>query len=110
MASAINAGQLPTYDRHTGLRLPADGTRALMGLVTVDDVNGWLESRGALYRWVRPSDSTGVVTLLPTISRAPVDDALTLVVIAMLTPYDAVQDCLNATERAEAAMTGQKIL
>src|SRR3546814_477939 len=50
MASAINAGQLPTYDRHTGLRLPADGRREFMGLVNVDDVNGWLESRGALYR------------------------------------------------------------
>lgn len=57
MASAINAGQLPTHDRHTGLRLPADGRREFMGLVTVDDVNGWLESRGALYHWTRPQQA-----------------------------------------------------
>lgn len=53
MASAINGGQLPTYDRYTGLRIPADGRQEFMGLVTVDDVNRWLESRGALYHWAR---------------------------------------------------------
>src|SRR5690606_4139139 len=53
MASAINAGQLPTYDRHTGLRIPIGHIPEFMGLVTVQDVNNWLRSRGAGYIWER---------------------------------------------------------
>ena len=50
MASAINQGALRTRDRKTGLvfRTP---NRDVLSLVTPDDVNNWLASQDAPYRW-----------------------------------------------------------
>jgi len=57
MAEAINAKALPTVSRKTGLRVPKDREPEFLGVVTVDDVNAWLEARGAPYRW-NPAPST----------------------------------------------------
>lgn len=52
MAEAINAKALPTVSRQTGLRVPKNSEPEFLGVVTVDDVNAWLISRGATYRWM----------------------------------------------------------
>lgn len=56
---AIKTGRLPTYNYKTGLRhehgVPRDD---LFLLVTPEDVNQWLESRGAAYRWLPAQEAT----------------------------------------------------
>jgi hypothetical protein len=54
MAQAINEKALPTVSRKTGLRVLGERPEFL-GLVTMADVNKWLEARGATYSWERPA-------------------------------------------------------
>lgn len=50
MANAVNDGSLPIRSRKTGMVISPDSLDAL-ALVTVDDVNEWLESKRVPYRW-----------------------------------------------------------
>ncbi len=50
MISAINDGSLPKRSRKTGMVIAPD-TSDLLALVTVEDVNRWLEKKGVRYRW-----------------------------------------------------------
>lgn len=76
----INTGVLPTYDYQTGLRrergVAPDNTFLL---VTPDDVNQWLESRGAAYRWTAIQKDEvaqpGVLSGISTSSEPPAERA-----------------------------------
>lgn len=61
MQSAINDGSLPIHCRQTGLTTPIDAPDSLW-LVTVADVNAWIEKRGGTYRWkvAMPADEVPV--------------------------------------------------
>lgn len=50
MATAVNDGTLPKRNPKTGLTIPPNSTETL-ALVTVEDVNAWLEKVRAPYRW-----------------------------------------------------------
>lgn len=53
MAEAINSKKLPTMSRKDETRLEKTQAPEFLGLVSVDDVNKWLETIGAKYRWNR---------------------------------------------------------
>lgn len=55
MASAVNDGSLPIRSRKTGMVIAHDALDALT-LVTVDDVNEWLERNRVPYRWKLQSE------------------------------------------------------
>jgi hypothetical protein len=57
MAEAINSKALPTVSRKTGLRLSKTNAPDFLGVVNVADVNEWLNSNGATYRWNRDAQS-----------------------------------------------------
>lgn len=57
MAIAVNDGSLPIRSRKTGMVIAPDSLDAL-SLVTVDDVNEWLERKRVPYRWKLQSVAT----------------------------------------------------
>jgi hypothetical protein len=56
MISAVNKGLLPIRSRKTGMVIAPDSLDAL-ALVTLDDVNEWLERNRVPYRWTLQSDA-----------------------------------------------------
>ena len=65
MIAAINSGALPTRDRKTGMRCPANNPEFLF-LVDVDDVNAWLKGEGVKYRWTLQAATQPQAKLMAT--------------------------------------------
>lgn len=58
MANAVNDGSLPIRSRKTGMVIAHDALNELT-LVTVDDVNDWLERKRVPYRWKHQAPKPG---------------------------------------------------
>jgi hypothetical protein len=71
MIAAINAEELPTCDRKTGMRCPR-GKPEFLSLVNVDDVNAWLKRRGAKYQWTPLTPQRAVLSVAAPVVEVPV--------------------------------------
>lgn len=95
MVKAINNYSLPIHCRKTGLTISVDEPDSYcFFLVTPDDVNAWLEKRGAPYRWKLAAPAVEVPISQPQAAAA--SEPVTLATVLSIAPA-AVAD--SPTER-----------